>query len=46
MASEKIVIPEGFRLIFPAWKSGKDGIRAYPKGHGLRAWPLLVPIGK
>jgi hypothetical protein len=46
MGGQKITVPKGFRLIFRAWKTLKDGTRDYAKDHGLRGWPLLVPIGK
>jgi hypothetical protein len=42
----KLTVPKGFRLIFRAWYTDKDGNRVYAKDKGLRAWPLLVPINK
>ncbi len=46
MEAEKLTVPKGFMLIFRAWKTDKDGNRVYAKDHGLRGWPLVVPIGK
>lgn len=46
MSVEKLTVPPGFRLIFRAWKKDKDGNQMNAKDYGLRAWPLLVPIGK
>lgn len=43
---KKLTVPTGYRLIFRAWKTDKDGNRMYAKDYGLRAWPLLVPIKK
>lgn len=43
MAS-KPVIPPGYKLIFRAWTTGRDGKRIYAKWFGLRAFPILVPI--
>lgn len=37
-------IPAGYRLIFRAWYTDKDGERVYARDHGKRGWPLLVPI--
>jgi hypothetical protein len=42
--AEKLTVPKGFRLIFRAWKTDKDGNRVYAKDKGLRGWPLIVPI--
>ena len=42
----KLTIPKGFKLIFRAWITGKDGTRVYAKDKGLRGLPLLVPINK
>lgn len=46
MAKLKIPVPKGFRLIFRAWKTDKNGNRLYAKDYGLKGWPLLVPVGK
>jgi hypothetical protein len=46
MEAEKLTVPKGFRLIFRAWKTDKNGNRVYAKDHGLRGWPLVVPVGK
>jgi hypothetical protein len=46
MDKKKIEVPEGYKLVFRAWKTLKDGKRLYAKNFGLKAWPLLVPIGK
>jgi hypothetical protein len=42
----KLTVPKGFRLIFRAWVTDKDGNRVYAKDKGLRGLPLLVPINK
>lgn len=46
MSSQKTPIPVGYRLIFRAWKTDRDGNRVYAKDYGLRGWPLVVPVGK
>jgi hypothetical protein len=46
MEAEKLTVPPGFRLIFRASKRDKNGNLVYAKDHGLRGWPLVVPIGK
>jgi hypothetical protein len=43
MDSGKIHVPPGYRLIFRAWYTDKDGNRVYAKQFGKRAWPLVVP---
>jgi hypothetical protein len=40
----KLIVPKGFRLIFRAWITDKDGNRVYAKDHGKRGFPLLVPV--
>ena len=40
----KVTVPKGFKLIFRAWRTDKDGNRVYAKNYGLRGFPLLVPI--
>jgi len=42
----KPVIPPGYKLIFRAWKTGRNGNRLYARNYGLRGWPLVVPVGK
>lgn len=39
-------VPAGYRLVFRAWYTDRNGNRVYAKSFGLRAWPLLVPVGK
>lgn len=46
MGDSIVTVPEGYGLIFGAWKLRKDGTRDYANDHELRAWPLLVPVGK
>ena len=46
MGKRRFTVPKGYRLVFRAWKTLKDGTRDYAKDHGLRAWPLLIPVGK
>lgn len=41
---KKILVPKGFRLIFRAWKTDKNGNRVYAKDYGLKGWPLLVRL--
>lgn len=40
------VIQGGYRVIFRAWYTDKDGNRVYAKTFGKRCWPIRVPIGK
>ena len=42
----KLTVPKGFKLIFRAWVTDRDGNRVYAKDKGLRGLPLLVPINK
>jgi hypothetical protein len=35
-------VPDGFELIFRAWKTLPDGSRLYARQVGKRAFPLLV----
>lgn len=35
-------VPPGYRLIFRACYTDKDGNKVYAKDHGKRAWPLLI----
>jgi hypothetical protein len=42
LEKEKLHVPPGYRLIFRAWKIGKDGNRMYAKDYGLKGWPLVV----
>lgn len=42
----KIVVPAGYRLVFRAWYTDRNGNRVYAKHHGKRAWPLLIRVGK
>lgn len=46
MASKnKVEVPKGMKLIFrPYRKDPKSGQIQYAKNHGLKAWPILVPI--
>lgn len=44
MGTQKVPVPAGFRLIFRAWITGKDGIRVYAKDYGLKGWPILIPV--
>ena len=46
MAFPKVNVPKGFKLIFRAWITDKDGNRVYAKDHGLRGFPLVVPVAK
>lgn len=46
MASQKVNVPKGSKLIFRAWITDKDGNRVYAKDHGLRGFPLVVPVVK
>jgi hypothetical protein len=46
MGDQKVTVPKGYRVIFRAWKTLKDGTRDYAKDHGLRCWLIVVPIGK
>ena len=46
MDTKKVYVPTGYRLIFRAWYTDKNGNRVYAKDHGLKGWPLLVRIGK
>ena len=47
MAEKKpATVPAGYQLIFRAWYTDKDGNRVYAKDHGLRGWPLLIPVNK
>lgn len=40
--SEKLKVPPGYRLIFRAWYTDKDGRRVYAKDFGKRGIPLLI----
>lgn len=43
MASKRIVVPPGKKLIFRVWRTcPKTGRRLYAPAYGLRAWPILV----
>jgi hypothetical protein len=42
----KYTVPPGYRLIFRAWKTDRNGNRMYAKDYGLKAWPLLIRIKK
>ena len=48
MKKEKktLKVPPGFRLVFTAYITLKNGTRLYAKQKGLKAFPLLVPIDK
>jgi hypothetical protein len=37
-------IPAGYRLIYRAWYTDRDGYRVYAKDYGKRGWPLIVPV--
>jgi len=37
-------IPNGYRLIFRAWRTDRHGNRLYARDYGLRAWPILIRI--
>jgi len=37
-------VPAGYRLIFRAWYTDKDGNRVYARDHGRKGWPLLIPV--
>jgi hypothetical protein len=41
---KKITVPDGYKLVFRPWIT-KNGKRLYASNFGLKAWPLLVPIG-
>ena len=41
---EKLNTPPGYKLIFRAWTTGRDGKRIYAKWYGKRGFPILVPI--
>lgn len=43
---KKYHFPSGYRLIFWAWYTGRNGNRVSLKDHGKTSWPLLVRIGK
>ena len=40
----KYKVPAGYRLIFRAWYTDKNGNRVNAKDYGHRAWPLLVRV--
>ena len=44
--TQKVIVPPGYKLIFRAYYTDKNGNRVYAKDHGLRGWPLLVPVSK
>jgi hypothetical protein len=39
-------IPEGYKVVFRAFITLKNGTVIYAKNYGKRAFPLLVPIAK
>lgn len=39
----KYRVPPGYRLIFRAWITDKNGNRIYARDYGKRGFPLLVP---
>ena len=39
----KYIVPKGYRLIFRAWITDKNGNRVYARDYGKRGFPLLVP---
>jgi len=46
MADKQLAVEGGYRVIFRAWITDKDGNRVYAKDKGLRAWRLKVPKNK
>jgi hypothetical protein len=42
--TNKLVVPEGFRVIYRAWKTDKDGNRIYAREFGYKAWPIVIPL--
>jgi hypothetical protein len=46
MAFPKVSVPKGMRLIFRASITDKNGNKIYAKDHGLKGFPLLIPVGK
>jgi len=40
----KYHVPKGYRLIFRAWYTDRNGNRVYARDQGKRGWPLLVPV--
>ena len=42
----KKAVPPGYKLVFRAWKTDRNGRRLNASHYGLRAWPLVVPISK
>lgn len=41
---EKIEVPPGYRLIFRASKTLKDGTKIYARDYGLRGFPILIKL--
>lgn len=41
---EKIEVPKGYRLIFRASKTLKDGTKIYARDFGLKGFPILVKL--
>lgn len=45
MEKRKLTPPPGYRYVFRPWRTCPwSGQRQYAKTHGLRAWPILVPV--
>ena len=43
----KIVVPEGYKLIFRRFRKDKKTGQMLDAGkYGIKAWPILVEIGK
>ncbi len=40
---KKIIVPDGYQLIFRKWKL-INGVRVYAYEYGLKAWPILIKI--
>jgi len=45
-AKNKLVVPKGIQADIPSLENHKNGNRMYARDHGLRGWPLLVPVSK
>ena len=43
MAKVYPVPPEGYKYVFVAYITLRDGTRIYARTYGLKAFPLLVP---
>jgi len=41
---KKLPVPEGYKLVFTAYITLKNGKRLYASTIGKKAFPLLIPI--